>query len=140
MIGEDLHMQREMTWTSDELERIGTAEDLQLASVRDDGTLRRYVTMWVARVGDAIYVRSAGGPKRPWYRHAQASGAGRIRAGGLDRAVTFEDANADARDAIDAAYHAKYDRYGPNIVGHVIGKAAQAVTVRLEPAAEDKTP
>ena len=133
-------MQRPATWTSDELERIGAGEELQLASVRDDGTLRRYVTMWVVRVGDDIYVRSAGGPKRPWYRHAQASGAGRIRAGGLGRAVTFEGANADTHEAIDAAYHAKYDSYGPNIVGHVVGPAAKAVTVRLVPAAEDGSP
>jgi hypothetical protein len=29
------------TWTSDELSRIGAAEELQLASLRGDGTLRR---------------------------------------------------------------------------------------------------
>jgi hypothetical protein len=29
------------TWTSDELEKIGRAEELEIASVRRDGTLRR---------------------------------------------------------------------------------------------------
>ena len=29
------------------------------------------------------------------------------------------------------AYHAKYDRYGPAIAGHVTGPAAHAVTIRL---------
>jgi hypothetical protein len=33
--------------------------------------------------------------------------------------------------AIDAAYHAKYDRYGRRILGAVVGDAAHPVTVRL---------
>ena len=33
--------------------------------------------------------------------------------------------------AIDAAYHAKYDRYGPKIVGTVVGAEAEAVTIKL---------
>lgn len=37
------------TWTSDELDRIGAAEELELASLRRDGTQRQYVTMWVVR-------------------------------------------------------------------------------------------
>lgn len=52
-------------WTSDELTRIGGAEELQLASTRPDGTLRPYVTMWVVRAGDELYVRSAYGPDNP---------------------------------------------------------------------------
>ena len=39
----------------------------------------------------------------------------------------------DARAAIDAAYHAKYDRYGPQIVGSVVGSAVEAVTIKLVP-------
>lgn len=38
-----------------------------------------------------------------------------------------------AQDGIDAAYHAKYDRYGPQIVGSVTGPGAYDVTVRLLP-------
>jgi hypothetical protein len=49
-------------WTPKELGRIGQAVELQLASVRPDGTLRPYVTMWVVRAGDDPYVRSAYGP------------------------------------------------------------------------------
>jgi len=48
------------TWTDEELSRIGAAEELQLASTRPDGTLRPYVTMWVVRAGDDLYVREAG--------------------------------------------------------------------------------
>ena len=48
-------------WTGDELERIGAAEELRLASLWRDGTLRPCVTMWVVRAGDDIYVRSVNG-------------------------------------------------------------------------------
>jgi hypothetical protein len=88
--------------------------------------------MWVVRVGDDVYVRSAGGRGRPWYRHALASGAGRVRAGGVNADVTFDHAtNSGPHDAIDAAYHAKYDRYGPGPVSHVTGLDAPPVTIRL---------
>lgn len=120
-------------WTEDELARIGRAEELHLASTRPDGTLWPYVTMWVVRAGDDLYVRSAYGPENPWYRRARVSGTGRIRAGGLERDVTFDDAAPDVHPAIDAGYHAKYDRYGPRIVGSVVGPGVRDVTIRLVP-------
>jgi hypothetical protein len=49
-------------------------------------------------------------PDKPSYRRAKASGAGRIRAGGVERDVTLAEASADAHRGIDAGYHAKYDR------------------------------
>jgi hypothetical protein len=122
-------------WTDDEVRRVGDAEELRLASRRDDGTLRPYVTMWVVRAGDELYVRSAHGPDNPWYRRAKAAGAGRIRAGGVERDVTFADAEPGEHAGIDAAYHAKYDRYGPAIVGSVVGDGAVPVTIRLVPTA-----
>ena len=93
--------------------------------------------MWVVRAGDELYVRSAGGPDRPWYVRATASGSGRIRAGGVERDVTFTNPEPDVHDALDAAYHAKYDRYGPAIVGSVVGPQAHRVTLRLDPSAAD---
>ena len=124
-------------WTPDELQRLGDATEVELASRRADGTLRPYTVMWAGRVGDDLYVRSAGGPDRPWYRHALASGTGRIRAGGIERDVRFTDADADdldadVHDALDAAYHAKYDRFGPGPVSHVTGPYARPVTMRLD--------
>src|SRR5687767_4281299 len=98
-----------MSWTADELRAMGDAEELRLASRRRDGTLRPYVTMWVVRVGDELYVRSAYGAENPWYRRAKASGSGRVRAGGVERDVTFSAAAPDVHPAIDAAYHTKYD-------------------------------
>ena len=121
------------TWPRDELERIGDAGELQLASRRPDGSLRPYVTMWVVRAGDGLYVRSAYGPGNPWYRRATASGTGRIRAAGVERDVSFAQATAEVQGDIDAAYHAKYDSYGPRIVGSVTGPGVHRVTIRLVP-------
>ena len=120
-------------WATGELDRLAAAEELQLASRRRDGSLRPYVTMWVVRVGDEVYVRSAYGPDNPWYRRATASGVGRIRAGEVGRDVSFADANPGVHGDIDAAYHAKYDRHGPRIVGTVVGPGAASVTIRLAP-------
>ena len=122
-------------WPGEELNSIGKAEELQLASRRGDGTLRPYVTMWVVRAGDDLYVRSAYGPNNSWFRRAKASGAGRIRADGLERDVTFAEPAPGVHAAIDAAYHSKYDRYGPRIVGSVVGPDAEAVTIKLAPHA-----
>ena len=52
------------TWTHDELDEIGAADELDLASMRHDGTLRRPVTMWVVRDGgDLNLVPGAGARK-----------------------------------------------------------------------------
>jgi len=64
-------------------------------------------------VVDELYVRSAHGPNNPWFRRARASGAGRIRASGLERDVSFAEPAPAVHAGIDAAYHAKYDSYGP---------------------------
>ena len=49
-------------WTNAELKRIGTAEELQIASLRRDGSLRNRRRSGLVRVGDDLYVRSAYGP------------------------------------------------------------------------------
>jgi hypothetical protein len=122
-----------MTWTDDDLQRIGGATELQISSTRADGSLRPYVTIWVVRSGDDLYVRSAYGANNGWYRRAKAAGAGRVRAGGVERDVTFTEADPDAHGGIDRAYHSKYDRYGPQIVGSVVGAQVAPLTIRLLP-------
>lgn len=120
-------------WTSEDLSHFGEAEEIKLASSRPDGSLRPFVTMWVARAGDELYVRSAYGPDNPWFRRAKASGVGRIRVGRLERDVTFAEPSPGVHATLDAAYHAKYDHYGPKIVGTVVGPQTEAVTIRLLP-------
>ncbi|MFC4114460.1 DUF2255 family protein [Nonomuraea zeae] len=124
------------TWTSDELTTIDYAEELALASRRDDGTLRRPVTMWVVRVGDDLYVRCMNGRSGAWYRGTRTRHQGHISAGGVEADVTFADADpADAavHDQIDEVYRTKYRRYGGNIIGGVVSSEARAATIKLLP-------
>ena len=122
-------------WTSDELTKIGNAEELELASRRRDGSLRRLVTIWVVRHGDDLYVRSVNGRTAAWFRGAQVRHDGHIRAGGIDKDVLFIDADATVNDAIDAAYRTKYHRYGARYVDPMVAPAARAATIKLVPRA-----
>jgi hypothetical protein len=121
-------------WTSDELTKIGRAEELEIASLRADGTLRKPVTIWVVRLGDDLYVRSVNGRTSAWFRGTQVRHEGHIQAGGVDKDVTFvEEVDTDLNDQIDAAYRTKYRRYAASIVGHIVSPAARAATIKLVP-------
>ena len=72
-------------WTSDELTRIATAQELQIASARPDGTLRTPRTIWVVRVGDDLYVRSMYGRAGGWFPATQVRHRGHIRAAASTR-------------------------------------------------------
>ena len=120
-------------WTADELTRIGSAEELQIASIRPDGTLRKPVTIWVIRDGEGLYVRSVKGPTALWFRGTQDKHKGRIRAGGVEKDVTFVDAEHNINDDVDAAYRAKYRRYAGSILNSVLTPQARSTTIKLVP-------
>ena len=120
-------------WEPAELGAIAAADELRIASRRPDGSLRRPVTIWVVRSGDDVYVRSAYGHDNPWFQRALRSGEGHIAAGGVERDVSFEEPDASIAPVIDGAYHAKYDHYGPRIVGTVVSPEAARSTLRLVP-------
>ncbi len=122
-------------WTSDELDRIGKAEELKLESVKRDGTLRQPVTIWVVRVGDDLYVRAVNGSTGPWFRSTQVRHEGRIHAGGVNKDVTFVGVDVDSalNNQIDAEYRNKYHRYSANIVGSVLTPKSRAATLKLLP-------
>ena len=125
------------SWTRNDLERIGAAEELQLATFKEDGTRRKPVTIWVVRVGDELYVRSYRGREGAWFRHIQRRHEGRIGAGGVTKDVTFVDASSDEalNNEIDAAYQSKYRRHGAMYVDPMIAPQARATTVKLVPSA-----
>jgi hypothetical protein len=119
-------------WTQEEFDRIGTAEELRLASVRRDGVLRNPVTMWVVRHGDDLYVRSVNGRGSSWFRGTQSRHEARLQAGGLEKDVSLVEPD-DGGAAIDAAYHAKYGRRYPSIVPSMVAPEARAATLKLVP-------
>jgi hypothetical protein len=121
------------SWTTNELSKIGKAEELDIESRRPDGTLRNPVTIWVVRHGDDLYVRAIKGRTGPWFRGTQERHQGRIQAGGVEKDVTFMDADPGLNDQIDAVYRTKYRRYAANIVGSVLSPEARAATLKLLP-------
>ncbi len=120
-------------WTSDQLDKVGEAEELQIASVRRDGTLGKSVTVWVVRHGDDLYVRSVRGRSAHWFRGTQERHEGRIRAGGVQQDVSFVDAGHDIANEVDAAYRAKYRRYAGNILNSVLTPEARSTMTKLVP-------
>ena len=120
-------------WTSEELNKIGKAEELRIASQRGDGTLRKPVIIWVVRLGDDLYVRSVNGRTSAWFRGTQVRHEGRIQAGGVDKDVSFvEETDPDIIKQVDAAYLTKYSRY-PQWVAPMVVPEARAATIKLVP-------
>jgi len=120
-------------WTTDELNKIGKAEELQIASLRKDGFMRSMRIIWVVRVGDDLYVRSVNGRISDWFRGVQSRHEGQIKAGGVVKDVTFievTDENVNAQ--IDAAYADKYRRYA-SIIPSINDPKARAATIRIVP-------
>lgn len=123
------------TWTNDELAKVAAAEELQIAPLRQDGTLHKPVVIWVVRVDDDLYVRSYRARSGGWFRAAQVRHAGHIQAGGVARAVAFvEETDPAVNDRIDAAYRAKYGRYS-QYVAPMLTPEVRGTTLKLAPQA-----
>ena len=122
------------TWMSDEVNKIGSADELEIAPLGRNGTPQKPVTIWVVRVGDDLYVRSYKGHGGAWFRAAQARQEGRIRAGGIQKDVRFvEENDPGVNDQIDSAYRTKYRRHGAQYVDAMVAPEARATTMKLVP-------
>ena len=120
-------------WTSDQLDKVGRTEEVQIASIRRDGTVGKPVTVWAVRHDDGVYVRSVRGRDAHWFRGTRERHEGRIQAGGVQQDVTFVDAGHDLDDEVDAAYRAKYRRYAGSILNSVLTPEARSTTIKLVP-------
>jgi hypothetical protein len=125
-------------WTDDDLRRIADAQELEIAPVRRNGELRRPLPIWVVRAGDDLYVRAAYGSGSGWYGVARASLRAEIRAGGVRKLVTIEDADAAVFEAVDAGYRSKYGTRYADIVDTINDAEHRATTLRLVPQEGDR--
>ena len=120
-------------WTKDELNKIGRAEELRIASLRQDGTLRKPVIIWVVHLGDDLYVRCVNGRDGAWFRGVLTQYEGRIWAGGVEQDVKFiEETDPEINADIDAAYLTKYQHY-PQWVAPMVTPEVRMATIKLVP-------
>jgi hypothetical protein len=122
------------TFIPEDLRRIAATDDLHISPFRADGTTYGTPTwIWSVVVDDELYVHAYNGTRSRWHRAATTQQAGRITAAGTSFDVTFEPppADCDLADAIDAAYHSKYD---PSpYVGHMVSRGSRQATIRIRP-------
>ena len=120
-------------WTAAELDTIGRAKEIDIAALRPDGTLRKPVTIWIARAGDDVYIRSAYSRTAAWYRGTQARHEGHLKAGSLSKNVTFASVDPALNDAIDDAFRTKYSSQPAQYVNMVLTEEARFTTLKLTP-------
>jgi hypothetical protein len=124
------------TWTDADLTHFGDAEEVRIAGMRQDGSLRNPVIVWVVRVGDVLYTRSVNGPDAAWFRSVQIRHRGQLSADakGIDVDIVSNDSVDEGQ--IDAAYQRKYGRY-PGPVESIISPTARSTTLKLVPRHAD---
>jgi len=121
-----------MTWTAPELASLDKTDELRIAGLRDDDTLRKATIIWMVVRDGELYVRSVNGPNAAWFRGTQLRSLGHISARSVDRDVSFTRVT-DIDDELDAAYAAKYSGY-PSAVAAINSAAARSTTLRVDAA------
>ena len=121
------------SWSQDELRLVNAARELQIAVERSDGSLGRWVPIWVVCADGQVYVRTWYRRETGWFGRALRSRQARIRMPGLEADVTVADVGDTSPQVtadVDAAYRAKYGGGG---AGSMVTAAAAATTLRLNP-------
>jgi hypothetical protein len=128
------HNTKTTTWTDNELGRIESARELEMAPRRRDGTLRKPVPI-VGRPRRCRPSTSAPptGPAAAGIASRRRGARARSGAGGVEKDVTIEDADDAVNDEVDAAYRAKYRRYAGGIVDGITNTQARSTTLKLVP-------
>ena len=119
------------SWSPDELRLLNAAGELRIAVKRSDGSLRRWVPIWVVCAGGQVYVRTWYRRDTGWFGHALRSRRARIRVPGLEADVTIDDIGDSSTQItadVDAAYRTKYGRGGAD---SMVTAAAAASSLRL---------
>jgi hypothetical protein len=121
-------------WTAEDLRLLDAAGELEIAVRRADGSLRRWLPIWVVCAGEQVYVRTWFRRDTGWFGHALRLRRARVRVPGLEADVAVEDvgdASTRLTADVDEAYRAKYGRDG---AGSMVTATAVTTTLRLSPA------
>jgi hypothetical protein len=117
-------------WSQGHLGAIGAAEEIEVSSPREDGSMGEAVTIWVVRVGDDLFVRSVRGEHGAWYQRAEDKHVGRVEVEGATVDVEFEDVGEENADEVDAAYREKYAAHADSVES-ITSADSRATTIRL---------
>ena len=132
-------------WSTEQLQLLDAAVELNIAVPRPDGALGRWTTVWVVCVGQGVFVRSWHRRETGWFGRAVTTGRARIRAIGLETDVTVVDLGrigdrsgeepqlqGELFDEVDSAYRTKYGAFGDATVGAMVSAHARVTTLRLD--------
>ncbi|GAA1769027.1 DUF2255 family protein [Streptomonospora arabica] len=120
------------SWSPEDLRRLDSVGELEIAVERSDGSLRGWVPIWVVCTGGQAYVRTWYRRDTGWFGHALRSRRARIRVPRLEADVAIDDIGDGSPQVtadVDAAYRAKYGRAG---AGSMVTPTAAAATLRLD--------
>ena len=119
-------------WLKNELDSIAATDDLHISPLREDGVTYGTPTwIWSVVVDHGLYVRGYHGQSSSWYQAAVLQKAGRIRAAGITKEVTFEPVDGQIQDKIDEAYRKKYA--SSPYLNPMIDAGARSATVKIVP-------
>lgn len=122
-------------WSADDLRLLDVAGELEIAVRRADGSLRRWVPIWVVCAGEQAYVRTWHRRDTGWFGQVLRSQQARVRVPGLEADVVVEDVGDSSPGVtaeVDDAYRVKYGRDG---AGSMVTATAVTTTLQLSPAA-----
>lgn len=124
-------------WDEGTLDVFGSAEEITIGTIHNGALVN--VPIWIVRVGPDIYIRSFRGTGARWYTRAIKQRHATISTGNLAINMRLETVGDTFRNEIDAAYRAKYGRYGDSYIGPMTSPGAVETTMRLTPL-RDKEP
>lgn len=132
-------------WSTEQLQLLDAAVELNIAVPRPDGALGRWTTVWVVCVGQGVFVRSWHRRETGWFGRAVTTGRARIRAIGLETDVAVVDLGrtgdrsgeepqlqGELFDEVDSAYRTKYGAFGDATVRAMVSAHARVTTLRLD--------
>ena len=133
-------------WSTEQLQLLDAAVELNIAVPRPDGALGRWTTVWVVCVGQGVFVRSWHRRETGWFgRRAVTKGRARISATSLvtdvavvdlgrtgDRSGEEPQLQGELFDEVDSAYRTKYGAFGDATVRAMVSAHARVTTLRLD--------
>ena len=120
-------------WSAADLHLIDASRELEIAVRRADGSLRRWLPIWVVCADEQAYVRTWHRRDTGWFGQALRSHRARIRVPGLEADITIEDIG-DASDQVTADINDAYrTKYGQSGADSMVTATATTTTLRLHP-------